>query len=163
MGAWSELSEQDEGAVWSRFAEVFNFIPSVTSSDWPGIHERRPFRTYSIEHIYGHPSARQLERDLEDKARIAFQACAPSDTRVYALDWQHQCYWLRPHELVSGEPWAIPALPDGDYYIFLEEQFEYGWFGHPWEQTICVFGTPLLRALDRQRPELFTSCIRSAI
>ena len=37
-----------------------------------------------------------------------------------------------------------PVFPDGDYSIFLATDLRLGTFGHPWEETLCVFGQPLL-------------------
>jgi hypothetical protein len=161
MDAWTALSGREEDSIWKRFDLAFRFRPSV--SQGPGIIEPRPFKTYSIAHYYGHADAARLEKDLESKARNAFQDCTPIGARLYALNWQHPCYWLRPHQLASDVTWKVPALPNGDYYVFLEEQFEFGWFGHPWEQTICVFGSRLLNALETHSPLLFSTCARSAI
>jgi Protein of unknown function (DUF2716) len=48
---------------------------------------------------------------------------------------------------------AHPPFPNGDYYIFLTEDLTQGTFGHPWEQTFCVFGRDLVGALGRQLAE----------
>jgi hypothetical protein len=42
------------------------------------------------------------------------------------------------------------VIPDGDYHIFLAPDFSWGFFGHPWEWTICVFGAPLLATLEHR-------------
>jgi hypothetical protein len=65
---------------------------------------------------------------------------------VYALDWQHTSYRLRPHALGSTR-WPLSPFGDGDYYIYLGEDLSFGTFGHPWEDSICVFGEPLLDRL----------------
>ena len=84
---------------------------------------------------------------------------SPPAERVIALDWQHQGYYFRP-ERFEGH-WEIPPFPDGDYYIFLSEDMTEGWFGHPWEQTICVFGSRAVYSLALGLPKLFTSPVRS--
>ncbi len=38
-------------------------------------------------------------------------------------------------------------FPDGDYHIVLTEDMTIGTFGHPWEQTLCVFGAALVDTL----------------
>ncbi len=43
----------------------------------------------------------------------------------------------------------MPVYPKGDYYIFLRDDLSEGTFGHPWEQTLCVFGERLLASLGR--------------
>ncbi len=54
----------------------------------------------------------------------------------------------------------IPVLPNGDYYVFLSPELDWGWFGHPWEQTICIFGERLLAAVAENPPTLFTQVLR---
>jgi hypothetical protein len=41
----------------------------------------------------------------------------------------------------------VEVFPDGDYYIFLTEDMSVGRFGHPWRQTLCIFGTGLVESL----------------
>ncbi|MEE1806266.1 DUF2716 domain-containing protein [Streptomyces sp. BE133] len=31
--------------------------------------------------------------------------------------------------------------PNGNYFIFLSEDFRAGSFGHPWEESPCLFGS----------------------
>jgi hypothetical protein len=134
----------------------------VSAEKWPGIVEPKPFRTFSVAHFWDAADKEHLESDLESKAARMFQACTEVDTRLYALDWQHQGYWLSPHRLVPRETWTLPAFPNGDYYMFLSQDLDFGWFGHPWEQSICVFGGPLLLALEVHTPDLFTKLLRAA-
>jgi hypothetical protein len=39
------------------------------------------------------------------------------------------------------------VYPDGDYYAFALPDFSERIFGHPWEQTLCVFGPRLVNTL----------------
>jgi hypothetical protein len=160
--AWVELPKADELAVWGDIRSRLGFRPSIYESDWPGIYEPPPFETYSIADIYNSPDAHALEADLELNAARALRECIDSTSCIYALDWQHVCYWMYPGRLVAGEPWRIPALPSGDYYIFLSKKLDIGWFGHPWEKTICVFGHDLVSAINKHRPRLFAEPIRAA-
>jgi Protein of unknown function (DUF2716) len=138
MNAWIALSEREEDEAWERVKLRLRFRSSVSSGEWPGILEPRPFKTFSVAHFWETADKERLHDDLESKAAALFQACTDAETRLYALDWQHECYWLRPHHLTSGERWIVPAFPDGDYYMFLSQDLDFGWFGHPWEQSICV-------------------------
>lgn len=38
-------------------------------------------------------------------------------------------------------------FPNGDYYAFFTQDFSAGTFGHPWEQSLCVMGAPLVGTL----------------
>jgi hypothetical protein len=77
---------------------------------------------------------------------------------MFALDWQHTCWSFDPH--ATFENWEVPLIPNGDYCLFLAPQLEWGWLGHPWEQSICVFGEPLLHTLLANPPALFTKIVR---
>jgi hypothetical protein len=163
MDAWMELTDSEVDAAWRRVELGLRFRPSVQAEDWPSILEPRPFKTYSLCHFWDMADRAGLVADLQSNAARMFQSCTTPSGRMYALDWQHSCYWLRPHLLPSGAPWLIPAFPDGDYYAFLSENLDLGWFAHPWELSICVFGSPLLRALDASKPALFKRTLRVAV
>jgi hypothetical protein len=176
MTAWVELSEAEDKEVWRRFDRRFRFRPSVKKSDWPGIQVPAPFATYSVPDPW---SAADIT-DLHEHALTAFRLALPRDSSMYALDWQHSCYRFAPHAPVESWPmpdlrrrglgsdhkvrfedrWTIPVLPNGDYYIFLAPDFTWGWIGHPWEQSICVFGDKLVSAVAKHRPSLFTKVLR---
>lgn len=47
-----------------------------------------------------------------------------------------------------------PFYPDGDYYFFIDESFEFGLLGHPWRQEIWIFGEPLLTEFKKVHTEL---------
>jgi uncharacterized protein DUF2716 len=151
-------SEDDE--VWERFSRDFEFRPSVHARSFPGIREPHPSVTYALPREGG--AARLPTRDevadLKAALLAAFRACTPPDGRIYALDWQHESFWLLPH--VAFDEWAVPVLPDGDYYIFLAPDFVWGVFGHPWEWTICLFGANLLAAVGQRPLHLFSTPIR---
>ncbi len=158
--------ESDYSAVWDRFREDFHFRPSVKRKDWPGIKEPVPSVTYSISSIYSYPDSgvtyTRLEKDLNQKTLAAFRRCVRPGEMIYALDWQHQCYFFDPHKQVSEDThlWKVPVLPNGDYYIFLAQDFRFGIFGHPWEQTMCIFGSELLKAFESNEPQLFNRAVR---
>lgn len=162
--AWKELTDGESRAVWDRFYAEFNFRPSVYPKDWPGIREPAPSITYSISVIYkalSRPKA--LERDLNAKTLAALRRCVGPEQSLYVLDWQHICYTFYPHEFSDADElkaWKVPVLPNGDYYIFLAGDFRFGLFGHPWEQTICVFGQVLLDAFALDMPLIFTEIVR---
>lgn len=164
MAAWNELTNGEEDKVWKRFEKQFCFRPSVHPKHWPGIVEPEDSVTYSIGHVYGDEDQYTLlTNDLSVKLIKAFRECVPGGKSIWVLDWQHPCYRFYPHDdfqFHDEDDWPVPALPNGDYYIFLSPDLEFGVFGHPWEQSMCVFGEPLLEAFDRDLPELFSAKIR---
>ena len=159
--AWIELSSSEEDKIWASVYERLGFKPSVHEKDFPGFKEPTPSVTYSFRDIWGDDFL-ELNADLNEKAHAIIRSATTADAFVYALDWQHQGYKFYPDRAGSAgnDEWIIPALPDGDYHLFVEKSLAFGWLGHPWEQTICVFGQPLLVALKNNRPKVFRNPIR---
>jgi hypothetical protein len=165
--AWDELPYQaDECAsAWQYLSADLAFRPSVSSEHWPSIHEPYPSITYAIGHIFNADGAEatRLEEDLAQKTLAAFRRCTYAHQWLYALDWQHACYRFYPHQPFLAhnlEAWSVSVLPNGDYSIFLAQDFSFGIFGHPWEKTMCVFGQGLLDAFAQDQPLLFTRIVR---
>ena len=160
--AWEEIGQSEEDVVWSAFERRFKFRPST--EEMPGIREPSDSVTFDIGHVYGDPTHySRLTMDLCCKFRDALQKCVAPGGHVNVLDWQHQSYRFSPHEpfeFASEDDWSIPALPNGDYYIFLDPELRFGVFGHPWERTMCVFGRELLEALSQDMPKVFAHEIR---
>jgi len=156
--AWIKLSHSEEDEVWSSVYKRLGFSPSVHEKDFPGYKEPTPSVTYSFKTIWANNFSK-LEADLKQNAHAMFRKATPVGAFVYALDWQHQGYKFYPGATQNDE-WVIPALPDGDYFLFVEKSLAFGWLGHPWEQTICIFGEPLLTALKTHRPKVFSDPIR---
>lgn len=168
--AWEELSKEEYNPVWDRFDSWFQFSPSV-SGTFPGILEPYPSMVYSIEDVYSEDvqfyeskTYARYNKDLQDKFLKTFKLLTPPDDWMYALDWQHPCYRFFPHIPFRRKPvskeWPVPILPNGDYFIFLEKDFKYGVFGHPWQETMCIFGEEMLAALENNMPNLFTKIVR---
>jgi Protein of unknown function (DUF2716) len=154
MEAWELLSETEYDTVWDKFYEQFDFKPSVHRQDFPSIKEPSP----SITFEFNFPVSFEILNDLDDKTLSAFVSLTEEKNALYALDWQHSSYWFRPY--LPFTEWRIPVLPNGDYYIFLAEDFSFGLFGHPWEQTICVWGEKLLTEFKKNKPLLFDRIAR---
>lgn len=165
MTAWTTLEYPERNSVWDCFYEKFKFRPSISPADWPGILEPPGSVTFGIGHAYDRdPDAYDRRTlDLGIKLITAFRRCVSPSDAIYVLDWQHPCYLFKPHEefsFRSEDDWPVPALPNGDYHIFLGRGMDLGCFGHPWEQTMCVFGRSLVEAFNADPPELFTNRVR---
>lgn len=162
--AWRALTEEEDRAVWPAFERRFAFRAGVNPDRWPGITEPEDSRTYAIGHAYGDEAEyARLTMDLCAKLHAALQRCVGHGEAVWVLDWQHPAHRFWPHEpfyYANEDDWPVPAFPNGDYYIFLAQDLCFGVFGHPWEQTMCVFGRALLEALQADMPELFAAPIR---
>lgn len=166
--AFIELDDRKYRYIWDTFYKKFNFNPSIHENDFPGILEPTPSATYSIARIYesGEKEFEKLSKDLNDRFLQLFKSLTDQDTWVYALEWQKTSYKFFPHrpfELDEWDEWVIPILPNGDYYIFLEKNLEFGVFGHPWEKTMCIFGTKLIDLVKQHPPLLFDNPIRERL
>jgi len=157
MSAWKLIPPRDNDLLWDRFEASFAFRPST--SIFPGITEPVPSVTCSIGFAYASPpDFGQLNEKLEDAALRLFDALAETTGRVIALDWQHDCYYFHPSR--HDGLWHVPPLPNGDYSIFLSDDMTDGWFAHPWELTICVFGRRAVAALESALPMGFPAPVR---
>lgn len=153
--AYREL--RDEYAeIWDRFDALFRFRPSIQV--FPAITEPTPSVTWRL-------GGADDDRFVETVQR-AVTALA-GEGSLLCLDWQHTSYrvWPRlvgPDNLdPPGAPgWPLSPYPDGDYHIYLAEDFRFGTFGHPWERTLCVFGADLLDRVEVDLHEIFGAPLR---
>jgi hypothetical protein len=157
--AWVELSRHRYDRVWDRFDEAFAFKPSVYPEDWPTFRVPAPSVTWRIRELlaefppWSDPRATPYNLAL----LAAMRAFTAEDEPVLALDWQHASYEFYPHLLREPDEiknWRIPALPSGEYHIFVTEDHRLGSLGHPWEQTVCVFGEGFADEYRRLTPLL---------
>jgi hypothetical protein len=153
MRNWIELDEKACRATWDAVTEAFRFLPSTDPADWPSLREPEASVTYSLQRLWRDPARHErLRRDAESKVLAALRAVTAPDEWLFALDWQHPGFRFFPHlpfEAGPDDEWPVPLLPDGDYYFFVEPALRFGWLGHPWEKTACVFGADFLAALAR--------------
>lgn len=133
---------------WDQLYAEFDFKPSTTV--YPGVAEPTPSITFDLSPIF----AASPDDWVESEDRLTAEVLAAlqgtfGHERLVVLNWQHDALWLVPDEFAPNEDddWAIPVFPNGDYYIYLTEAMTDGFFGHPWEQTFCVFGERLLPSL----------------
>lgn len=140
---WQELQPDEYDSVWDRFYSRFKFRPDYYERSIPAISEPTPFETFD------------LSQDIDDSFidvmnaifAKAFSKISKPQRHIYVLDWHHTCYKFDPQESAA---WTLGIFPDGDYYIFLADDFSFGTFGHPWQLSLCVFGQSLLDATSEQ-------------
>lgn len=155
--AWRKLTDREDRAIWEKVRSKLSFNPPRQ----PGYHAPAPSLTYSVKAAYG-TEADELCSDLDSKALKIFKGATSPDDFLLALDKHHACYRFYPHLMTKadGDDWPISAMPDGDYHLFLEKDFRFGWLGHPWDMTICLFGKPLLEQVKIHRPRLFRNPVQ---
>jgi hypothetical protein len=155
--AWIELPRHRYIQVWDRFDEAFAFNPSVRQEDWPTFRVPVPSVTWRIGELLAEFAPWSDPRATPYNLALlgALRALVPEDEPVLALDWQHTSYEFYPHRFREPEKvtnWCIPGLPSGEYHIFVTEDHRLGSLGHPWEQTVSVFGEGFVEVYQRLTP-----------
>lgn len=152
---WIILSEDENDQIWQKIYSDFNFKPSINSDIIPFTF-KIPFDVYDIK-----DSTIYKEDDLiNKKIKSIFIECMEDDDYMYALDWQHTCFKYNPRiEVVMEYPVFIADerylnggynvyfpefYPNGDYYFFIDKDFEWGYLTHPWQKKIWIFGNRLM-------------------
>jgi hypothetical protein len=159
--AWVELEPESGRSLWSDFVEEFGFRPGVAQKKWPAIREPTPSVTWDLGPLFDRfdESARPLAQLVCDVLRD----CTEYWESVAAHDWVHLSVLYRPHRVVDVtdlEQWDTTLIPNGDYVIFVAKDLSFGVFGHPWEQSLCFFGAPAVRAAERLNGGLLTRVLR---
>jgi hypothetical protein len=156
---WIELTESEYDTVWNRVEDELEFKRSFIVPTPYFIYDISTYLNWSgdIEEF------EEIYKELEEKSLFTFRKVTNKDEYFYALDWQHPCYWVNPFlEFPRDEfdEWTIPIFPNGDFYFFIQKDFNWGFLGHPWEQTITVFGQEFIQALEKNSPRMFNSILR---
>ncbi len=153
-----------ENTVWEKVFKQFGFKPDCTvrthnfSVSMP-FDINVAFSVYGIEKM----SDSQIE-GMDDIIRKIFIEATKENERIYALDWEHSSFlydprnpdeqksvWVDDARYFGGGFCAeFPAFyPDADYYFFIDENFRFGYLGHPWRQEVWVFGELLVHKFDQ--------------
>ncbi|MFE4974859.1 DUF2716 domain-containing protein [Kitasatospora sp. NPDC056651] len=167
--ALRRLYDPEYTDIWGRFHAGFGFRPSMHV--FPGITEPSPSVTWSLDALDDDPGDRKLDRLVDVVQDGLAQCCRPGES-LWILDWQHTCYRLRPDlpatdmflsrvlEGRSREGWPFGPVPDADYAVFLADDLRFGTFGHPWENSLCVFGAELLAAVSEDVDQVLGRALR---
>ncbi|PQD93719.1 sugar epimerase [Pradoshia eiseniae] len=165
MENWIELSKIEYKEVWDRIYAEFTFEPSI--SKFPSFKVPYPFITYDVSPYLNwsgdSDTYDEIYDDLEDKSLLVFQELTQKDEYMFALDWQHPSYWINPRmEFPKSEfdEWIVPIFPNSDYYFFIHKDFEWGLLGHPWEESITIFGKDLIKGFGKHKPRMFQKILR---
>jgi len=158
--AWQPLVEQEHKEIWGKFRERFEFNFDNT----PAIKEPIPSVTYKIK----------SHKNLQECLLSCLRRLIPESDWVYALDYQYLdedgypedvSYKFYPHIPFklgpSGEWPIITILRQSVYYVFLHNSFDFGVFLNEKENTMCIFGEKLLLEVDKEKPILFDTVLRT--
>jgi hypothetical protein len=150
------LNEKEYKQIWDWVYSALKFKPSIRSLDWPSIRTEEPCRKFNIEFLWENGYNEMVHVEFVNSAIKAFIDITLLGETIYALDWQHECFYFDPRQLTadfmlkneSGIP-AISFVPDGDYYIFVTKDLQNVWFGHPWEKSVTLIGERLILAATK--------------
>ncbi|WP_235599352.1 DUF2716 domain-containing protein [Paenibacillus amylolyticus] len=151
---WIPLQDNEYKRVWDKFDKDFSFKPSIYPKDWPTFSIHGPYITFEMIKNYKEEEI----NELEEVCKTIFKSCLEPHEYLYALDWQHESFYYSPY-LQEASP-RILFYPDGDYYLFLKKDFSFGYLGHPWEQSITIFGEELVQKFITHKPNIFDGIIR---
>ena len=157
MNTWIEFADDEYAKVWDRFYADFSFKPDYYERVKPAIVEPHPFVTFDISSELNSHTIDEIDKLL----LTAFQSIVPADGFMYWLDWHHTCYRFNPNAAESNR--RLNWYPNGDYYILLASDFSFGTFGHPWQQSLCVFGAPLMNLTQPQFSRLLNVLRQSVL
>lgn len=155
--------------VWDKVYNQLHFKPDSLHRAH-SFNINSPFEIHNENSVYGIENMKDVHIDImEDIIRNIFIDVTTENERIYALDWQHSAFLYNPRNVeeqksiwVEDERYSgggynafFPAFyPDGDYYFFIDENFRFGYLGHPWRQEVWVFGELLLNKFEQVYPKL---------
>lgn len=145
---WTLLESDEDDRYWSRFQSDFGFRASTSAEFWPAIAEPTPSFTFDLSSVFGRDPAGFAAGAGAVNVEVCRALTRHLPGPLIVLDWQHPGYRLEPGSAAarrsSMDDWPVTPFPDGDYVAFLSENSATGTFGHPWEQSLCVFGPALV-------------------
>lgn len=152
------LTDDTERRLWDRLTAEFGFRPSVET--FPALTEPPASVTWRLGAIRSLDDA--AVEELQAVIERGLLACVPAGEPLHWLDWQHIGYRFDPGRVGGGgQPrWPGGVFPDGDYYLYVTSDLRLGTFGHPWEQTLCVFGAELLAQVEGDLTDLLGDPLR---
>ncbi len=153
-----------ENTVWQKVFKLLGFKPDSTvrthnfTSDMP-FDINLDFSVYAIENM----SNEQIDAMGDTIRKILIEATGENG-RIYAPDWEHSSFLYNPRN--SDEQKSVwvddaryfgggycanfpPFYPDADYYFFIDENFRFGYPGHPWRQEVWIFGELLIHRFEQ--------------
>ena len=146
---------QEYHKIWNQVYEKLKFSPSYAYRGH-SMNVPLPFQLPEPYAVYAIDSMSDSQIDLLSlKMPEILIAITRPEQKIYALDWHHDAFLFAPRipETQTDSAFFPEFLPDGDYYFFIEQNFQFGYLGHPWRQEIWIFGETLLKQIEKVYPE----------
>lgn len=149
-GVWHPL---DYDQAWAPFEARFAFKANFHERVMPAITLPPRCLVIDLASVFAHEGPRFAagEAAINAAALRAFVWLAGSQA-LTALDWQHTSYRYSPAEHAVAELtyWPIPIFPNGDYYVHFAPGVTWGTFGHPWQESLTLWGDELIESLGAE-------------
>jgi hypothetical protein len=150
---WREI---DYASAWAPFDEHFDFKPDFYERVQPAIRLHPDCLVFDLADLFADPGPRIAAGTaaITATALRAFVWLA-GEGEMVALNWNHGAYRYSPAVLAVGFhldylDWPVPIFPNGDYYAHMDPNLRWGTFGHPWQQSLCLWGAELLDSLGAE-------------
>ncbi len=143
------LRQVEYCTFWDPFCAMFDFEPNFHEAKIPAIREPADSLTIDLGPVFDRASNSFAvdEAFINATALNSFAQSFPGQDMCF-LDWQHQSYVYSPGDLdLTDLNETIPVFPNGDYFIHAVTDLSSGTFGHPWQQTLCIWGSSLVKSL----------------
>lgn len=140
---WREV---DYDSAWAPFNERFGFVANYYERVRPAIELPPDSLVIDLGPVFEHDGPRfAAGEDAISAAAMRSFVWLADDEELVALDWQHPAYRYSPGRQATsaGSP-VIPVFPNGDYYAHMTPDLRWGTFGHPWQQTLTIWGADLI-------------------
>ena len=149
-GLWHPL---DYDQAWAPFDERFAFKANFHERTQPAITLPPQSLVIDLAPVFAHEGPRFAAGGaaINAAALRAFVWLAGSQ-EMTALDWQHTPYRYSPaeHAVAELDYWPVPVFPNGDYYIHFVPGLKWGTFGHPWQESLTLWGDELIESLGAE-------------
>ena len=161
MSNWKLLDDGTRELAWDFVYDSLCFEPhrykfdkkvSIIKLPKPNVYystKKYLFNRGEKYSVYKAKMCKNLYSSLENKFLSVFKTLTKKKgERMYALDWQHDCYSFDPFLPFERdgcfEEWLIPAFPNGDHLFFLTKDFKNGIFGDGIHHSISFFGKEMV-------------------
>ena len=158
------LDEKQLNKMWDKVSKKLKYNPSYTFG-----HSLKDYSLIKIKQnyvIYGIDNMTDEQIDLMNEVIIkAFNNVSKKNQQIVALEWQHEYNCLLEAknfcEMIDYETYKNVEnkddyytivngfYPDGDYDLWIETSFKFGYLNHPWRNEVWIFGDELIKEFEK--------------
>ncbi|WP_445506091.1 DUF2716 domain-containing protein [Niallia sp. 03190] len=146
---WVELTDREEIKLWKSINKKLG-----VDYKYREFHITNPTIRYQKYKMILPQNFEAIDNFIEEYEsiikRLFLQLTAP-DENIYALKLNSSCYQLNMYSsntYEGEEEWVVPVYLDGEFYIFISSEMDWGIVIHPEEQFFAFFGSRLIEQLE---------------